>query len=347
LKFGGKQMAEYSETAINYSFKDRKVRLVILGILQIIFGGFCALMVPLMILGMLATSAVAGKGAAEGVSLKMMIPGILLYLALAVWFVWIGIGSIMARRWARALILVSSWLWLICGVCGFVLMLMIIPNMYDKMGESGQMPKAAITVAKYVVEAFLAVFYVVVPGVFVLLYSGKDVKATCEHRDPQERWTDKCPLPVLAVSLVSVVWAVSILSMGIYGWAIPFFGSIVSGTNGAMMILALALVLAYIAWGTYKLDVKAWWCALLVYIGWAFSGIITFSTVSMNELYEKIGFSGQHLDMIRQYSTLWEQGMCLFLGFWVIIVLAYLIYVRRYFVGASLDKSEQGAGNPV
>jgi hypothetical protein len=335
-------MAEYVEKAGNYSFKDRKARLVILGILQIIFGGFCALMVPCMIFGMMAAAA-AGKGAAEGVSLslRMLIPGLLFYVVMAVWFIWMGIGSIMARRWARALILVSSWLWLIGGVCGFVLMLAVLPNMYGKMGESGQMPKGAVIVMKYVMMAFLALIYVAIPAIFVLLYSGKNVKATCKHRDPRERWTDKCPLPVLAVSLVSAFSAVSILFMGgIYKWAIPFFGSVVSGTNGATMILALTLVLAYTAWGTYKLNVKAWWCALLVHAGWSYSAIITFSTISIEELYGKMGFSSQHLDMIRRYGVLRESSVCLFLGFWAIIVLAYLVYVRRYFIGASLSKSE-------
>jgi hypothetical protein len=328
LKFGEITMAEYAEAVENLSFKDRKVRLVILGTLQIIFGGFCALMVPLMIFGMVI-SAAYGKGAAEGVSLRAMIPGILLYLALAVWFIWVGIGSVMVRRWARALILVSSWLWLICGLCGLVWMLTVIPNMYEKMGESSQMPKAAITVVKYVMTVFLAVIYVVIPGIFVLFYSGKDVKATCEYRDPQERWTDKCPLPVLAVSLVSAVWAVSILSVGIYGWTVPFFGSILSGMAGAIIILVLALVLAYIARGAYKLDVKAWWCALLVHVGWSFSAIITFSTVGMEEFYKKMNFSGQQLGIIKQSGTLWGSSMGLFLGFWAVVVLAYLILIIK------------------
>jgi hypothetical protein len=255
-----------------------------------------------------------------------------------------GIGSIMARRWARALILVSSWLWLICGVCGFAMMLAFLPNVYGKIEANGQMPKAAITAMKYTMMVFLAVFYVVIPGIFVLFYSGKNVKATCEHRDPRQRWTDKCPLPVLAVSLVSAFTVVSMFSMGIYKWTIPFFGRVLSGTNGAIAVLVLALVLVYITWGTYKLDIKAWWCALLVYVGWSLSGIVTFSTVSMKELYERMGISGEYLNMIRRYNTLWESGMCIGLGFWIIIVLAYLIYVRRYFKGASLNKSGEGTG---
>jgi hypothetical protein len=191
-----------------------------------------------------------------------------------------------------------------------------------------------VTLMKYVMAAFWAVIYVVIPSILVLFYSGKDVKATCEYRDPQERWTDKCPVPVLAVSFVSVVWAVSMLSAGIYKWTIPFFGSMASGTAGAIVISVLTVVLVYIARGTYKLDIKAWWCALLVHIGWSLSAIITFSTVDMEKFYENMDFSKQQLDMMKQYGTLWGPGMSLLLGFWAIVVLAYLIYVRRYFIDA-------------
>jgi hypothetical protein len=213
---------------------------------------------------------------------------------------------------------------------GFVFAMTALPDMYDKMGETGKIPKAAAAVMKLVMAAFLAVVYVVMPGVLVLLYSGKDVKATCEYRDPRERWTDRCPLPVLAVSFVAALWAVSLLSMGIYNWAIPFFGRVLSGTSGAIVILVLTPVFVYIAWGTYKLDIKAWWCALLVHILWFLSAIMTFSMVSMEEFYEKMDFSQQQLDIIKQYSTIWS-NMGLYMGFWAIAVLVYLLYIRRYF----------------
>ena len=53
-------------------------------------------------------------------NVRMMIPGIALYLMLAVAFIWLGVGSIRARRWAWTLTVVLSWMWLIMGVAGFV-----------------------------------------------------------------------------------------------------------------------------------------------------------------------------------------------------------------------------------
>jgi hypothetical protein len=214
---------------------------------------------------------------------------------------------------------------------GFVFMLTLMPNMVEQMGKGGNMPKGAVVVMRFMLIAFMGVFYVVVPGLLVLFYGGKDVKATCEYRDPQVRWTDKCPLPVLGASIVCAIWAVSLLSMGMYGWVVAFFGTVLSGMPGAIVIVVFALLFAYAAWGLYKLDNKAWWVAALAITGWALSYIITFSSVSMQAFYEKMRFPPQQLEMMKQYSMSWVSMMNWFLVFWTVAVLGYLAYIRRYF----------------
>ncbi|MFA6175779.1 MAG: hypothetical protein WC765_04270 [Phycisphaerae bacterium] len=326
-------MAECEVMAQSPDFKDRKVRLVVFGILQIILG------IIIMLIAALTTFSVimmaARKNAGADVNVRAMIPGLLVYIPAAVWFIWMGIGSIRTRRWARALILVSSWLWLICGTLGFVFLLRFLPNMYDRMAENGQMPKAAVMAVKCVMMTFMAVLYVIIPGLLVLCYNGRNVKATCEYRDSKVRWTDKCPLPVLAISLVTVGWAISMLWMAIYNWTIPFFGSILSGISGAIVILALILLLVYTAYGTYKLNIKAWWCALLVIIGWSLSTIITFSCVNMQTYYDKMGFTGKQLESMKQFGDIFGPNMNSFMGFWAVVVVVYLVCIRKYFKSAS------------
>ena len=324
-------MGDNEESLQSPDFKDTKTGLMVFGILQIIFGGFCALMVPFAILGMIA-SVFLDKSSATAMSPTMMIPGVLMYVALAVWFVWMGIGSLKARRWARALVLVTSWLWLVGGIGGFIFVLLFMPDMFDKMGESEQIPEGAAIVMKYVMTGFMAVFYVIIPGILVLFYGSKNVKATCEFRDTKVRWTDKCPLPVLALSLMFGFWALSMLFMGFYGWAIPFFGFILSGVSGAAVGLVIMLLSGYVAWGVYRLDVKAWWGAVLLIICWAVSAGVTFPRVSMLDYYEKMNFPEQQLDAIKQYSIPEGNSMILFCGLSVVGFLGYLLYTRRYFI---------------
>jgi len=91
------------------------------------------------------------------------------------------------------------------------------------------------------------------------------------------------------------------------------------------------LLSGYVAWGTYKLNINAWWCAVLLNIAWALSIAITFSRVSILDFYEKMNFPEQQLDIIKQYSIS-QDYMVLFLGLWFVAFLGYLLYTRRYFV---------------
>lgn len=323
-------MTDYEATVESSDFKDRKTGLVVFGILSIILGGFFALMVPLMIFGMIA-SAVLDNSAAAPMKLNMMIPAFLLYTIIAVWFIWMGIGSVKARRWARALVLVSSWLWLISGVSGVIFMLLLMPDIYNQMGESGQMPPVAARIMKYVMAVFMTVFYVIIPAALVLFYGSKNVKATCEFRDTKVRWTDKCPLPVLALSLMFGFWAVSMSFTVFYGCAIPFFGAILTGLSGAGVVLLVTLLAGYVAWGTYRLSINAWWCAVLLIIAWALSTAITFSRISIMDFYEKMNFPEQQLDAMKQFSIS-QDYMVLFLVLWAAAFIGYLLYTRRYFV---------------
>jgi hypothetical protein len=331
-------MENHEEEVQDSSFRDRKTWLVVFGILEVILGALCALLVPLMIFGMIA-SATLNKSSAAPMNANMILPGVLFYVLLAVWFIWMGIGSIKARRWARALLLVTSWIWLVCGINGFIIMLVLMPDMFDQIGHRGQMPREMAVIMKYVMLGFMSVVYLIIPGALILFYGRKNVKATCEFRDPKVRWTDKCPLPVLAVSLMFGWGAASILFMGFYGWAIPFFGYILSGIAGAGITLVGMLLLSYVAWGTYRLSIKAWWCAVLVTIGWAISAGITFSRVSLWDFFEKMNYPEQQLEIMKQVGLPQYSSMALYAGIWVVGILGYLLYTRRYFLSPSKQEN--------
>jgi hypothetical protein len=318
-------------TANHAGFKDRRGGLIAFGILQIILGLICALIVPFMVLGTRMSAGVSPNASVPQPDTRMMIPMLLFYLLLAVWLIWMGIGSVMARRWARALVLVVSWLWLIVGVMAMASMVFIMPGMYTQMNRTGQMPDAMMAIFKAVMFGFLAVFYVIIPAVLVLFYGSRHVRATCESRDPTVRWTDRCPLPVLALSLMAVFWACCLPTIGIYGWTLPFFGLIVTGAAGAVVALVSIVLLVYVAWGTYRLDIKAWWCAVAMVIAWGLSAGMTFSRASLMEFYEKMNFPAQQMELMKQMMPSGSAWMFLLMGAWGILLLGYLIYTKRFF----------------
>jgi MFS family permease len=322
-------MTDYEENTQAPGFKDKKTGLVVFGVLQILLGAFCALAISMMILGMLV-SVLVDEASAAPMNPITMIPAILIYALLAAWFISVGIGSLKARRWARALILISSWFWLVCGICGVIFFLLFMPGMYDSMAETDEIPMEIISVIQFVMVVFMTIIYVLIPGALVFFYRSRHVKATCEFRDPQVRWTDKCPLPVLALSMLFAVWSVSLLTMGAYGWAFPFFGTILSGISGAAVVLVLILCMAYLAWGTYRLRINAWWCAVLLTIGWGVSTAITFSRISILELYEKMNFPEEQLKSMREFMP-HNSTMVLMFVVSFAVFLGYLLYTRKFF----------------
>ncbi|MEI7901335.1 MAG: hypothetical protein WCK89_13875 [bacterium] len=311
-------------------FKDRKTGLVLFGILQIGLGSLCALMIPLMLVGMMLSKTIDNQ-AAPPTDVRMMIPALLFYVLIAVWFIWMGIGSVLARRWARALLVVTSWIWLISGIGGLLVMWLIMPDMYAQMAATGQMPQAVASLVMWVTFGFMLVFYVLLPGGLALFYGSKNVKATCEFRNPRPCWTDACPLPVLALSLLFTFWACSVVLTGFYGWVLPFFGFLLSGATGAAVAAATMALLAYVAWGSYRLDVKAWFCSVGVVVAWGLSICLTFARVSLMDFYAKMNFPEQQLELMRPICNTQGPMFAVFGALWFVALLGYLLYTRKYY----------------
>jgi len=321
---------ENHEEAVSYpGFKDRKTGLVLFGIFEIIISLVFALLAFVFI-----GYAVFHKSFAAQAG-TVMTPYIgLFYALLAVWFMWMGIGSIKARRWARALLLVSSWLWFSIGIGVLVFLAVFMPDMQKLIAQKGQMSESMASNVKYAILGTIFVIYIVVPGVLILFYGSKNVKATCEFRNPQISWTDKCPLPVLAVSLIYVIKASSPILVVSYGNTIPFFGYILNGAAAAGMALVIFFLSCYIAWGAYKLNIKAWWCALVFTFVWTLSSVVTFLRVNIWDFYEKMNLSTQQMEMMRQYAMP-QSSMVIYSVILGAAVLGYLLYTRRYFITTS------------
>jgi len=311
-------------------FQDRKTLLVVFGILHIFLGAVCALLAPIALVGLIISKYTPTNTAAP-MSITMMLTSVFFYILLAVWFIWMGIGSIKARRWARALILVSSWLWLVIGIIMTVFMLFYLPNMFGNLPQTNQMPQAFFIVMKIFMALLIFFLYIVIPGTFVLVYRGENIKRTCEFWDRQVRWTDKCPLPVLALVLFFGMGAFSFLLMLFYKGLFPFFGTLVQGLPGIAIVLALAILFGYISRGMYRLDIKAWWIALIAIVLIGASAVVTFLQISVWDLYAAMGYSVQQIELIKQYG--FPNNMFkIFSGLWAIPIAAYLLFTRKYFV---------------
>ena len=311
--------------------KDRSTGLVVFGILTILLGCIAGLMMLMMVVQF---SMVASTN--PQLPFSMMVPAVSIYGVLAVALVWLGIGSIMARRWARALLLIFSWSWLFVGVIAIISLAVMLPRVFDNLsnGTSGQ--PALNAAMKNAIMAFAFVFYgvvfVILPSVWTFFFHSPHVKATCAVRDPVPCWTDACPLPVLAVSLWLLFSVPMLLLMPLTGLGVmPFFGTFLSGGPGAVFCVAMAALWSYAAWSVYKLDPRGWWLMVIALGLVMVSALLTFARHDITEMYRLMNYPEAMLEQLKKTGLLAGNNFEWVMIFAILPFLGYLLYIKKYF----------------
>lgn len=312
---------------------DRSGWLKAFGVLEILLGGVCALLVPLSVVGQVLSARVVG---AE-VSLRQVIPSALIYGAGAVALIWIGIGSIRARRWARSLMLIVSWYWLLTGVVMVLGTAFLVPASLSAVAPTDtEMSEAFLSIVMTVTITIEALFFVVLPAIVIAFYSSEGARATVEALDPKPAWTDACPTEVLVMSFWTFVGGLSVLLVPIsYNGAMPFFGAIFSGWTGSLLAILLGIVWIYAGWKMYRLEPIGWWVALVATIVSFVSPAVTFRSISLADYYRAAGFPSDQIRMMEQtFSTMSGtvvNGLLAAAVLFFLLFLGYLLYLKKYF----------------
>jgi hypothetical protein len=318
------------------AYKDRSTGLTIYGIVEIALGGLAALMIPMMLLGALFSRKVAGGTMPIGT----YVSGICSYSFGAAALVTLGIGSIRARRWACAINLILSWFWLIVGVVATAAMTIFMPSVFaaafrqaaEQTPNAPPMPTGVAAVVLTVVIVFFSIFLVLVPIAFLLFFRRQDVEETCKRRDPVERWTDRCPLPVLAVSLLFGFGAVYSVLTAVTTPVLPFFGRYLTGIGAAAGLVAMAGVEGFVALSLYRLRLAGWWIAVGALLLRVISAALTFRRTDLLDLYAKMGWSETQLQQMRANPALRSGSMMLWWSLaFSVLFLGYLVWIKRYF----------------
>jgi hypothetical protein len=254
-------------------------------------------------------------------------------------WLWFSFGS-------RALLLIFSWNFLIFGVLSMVIMRFVMPQMAEAMKSANQPGQAQVTpemqsTIMVVMLVFTGVLFVIIPAVWVIFYQSKNVKATCEANDRTVRWTDRCPLPVLNVSLWLAFCVPMMLMIPLsYRGVIAIFGTFVTGPLGSAIYILLAAIWAYCAWAFYKLDRRGWWLFVICVVLFAISSVVTYSRHDISELYALMGYSEQRLAQMQKFSLLKGQNMAWATLIWTAPFLGYLIYLRKFFPPVYVKRGE-------
>jgi hypothetical protein len=317
--------------AAELPYHDRSVGLVIFGILTILLGCAAAGLCLLMLVGTMINTG----DAATQTSPATLIPVVAVYAILAVALVWLGIGSILARRWARALLLIFSWTWLIAGVFGMLAMAALLPKLMHNFpvppGRPALPPGAleGVMIFAFILDGF---FLVVLPAIWTYFYSSRHVKGTVEWRNPNPGWTDACPLPVLAGCLWAISSSVMLPMMAFTSYGVaPFFGMFLTGLPGTIFFLFIAGMQLIAAGMMYRMDVRGWWLFVAVFLTFMISSIVTYSRHDFIEVYQLMKFPDAQIDQVKKSGIFEGHSMAWISGFCMLPYLGFLLFIKRYF----------------
>ena len=313
-------------------YKDRSTGLTVFGILTILLGGLCGLLVPLM----LASLVMPARNPQVPVNPMAVLPGAFIYGGLAVALIWLGIGSLSARRWARALLLIFSWTWLIVGLFIAGIMPFLMAKIFASLPPDARtgkpaLPPEAIPIMIAVMVVFFGMFFIVMPAFWTFFYSSRHVKATCEARDPVPGWTDACPLPVLGFVLWTAAAVPMMLVLPLTGHAVmPFFGQFITGLPCALFCLVVAVVWGLAAWWLYRLEVRGWWLILFAMALFVMSALLTYAHHDLSEMYQLQGLPPAQIDQLQKLGLFTGNRLSWFTALCSLPFLGYLLFIKKY-----------------
>jgi hypothetical protein len=322
----------FPATTAQASYTDRSIGLIVFGVLTIGLGCLTVLLIFVTLASLALPSAVPNRP-----PLSSLVPAFAMQGALAIALVWLGIGSILARRWARALLLIFSWSWLVVGLFIMFIMAIVLPMTFAHLPTTGATHQIAgsgaimygVMAVTFMTEGFL---FVVLPGIWIYFYSGEDVKDTCAARHPAPGWTDACPLPVLAVSLWSLFSVPVMLATPLTGHPVlPFFGMFLTGWAASILHVVLAVVWCCAAWLLYRLDRRGWWLIVAAMSLGAISTLLTYMHHDIVDMYRLMDMPQAQLDQLQKNPVLKGSFMVCLMPLSFLPFLGYLLFIRRYF----------------
>ena len=316
-------------------FKDRTLGLIVFGVTVVLVGLACGLLIPLSLM-----AAALSEGTVGGVDSGSAWAASAMYGFLAVAFVWLGIGSMRARRWACEILHSLSWIWLLTGLCSLLVGILVIPAVARQTAAASEFPPELTSLVILLIFGVIVFLYVLLPGAFVLFYRSPHVAATCRFRHPNPQWIDRCPKELLTLMLLWVLFAASVLLVPAYNFFFPFFRLALTGAAGAAMwclVLAICVILTI---GTCRQAPWAWWGGVALVVGAALSSSLVALRYDLAEIVTLMDLPEDQVSLIAALGLDSGWQVALINGLVWGTFLIYLMTQRRFFNPASVEADD-------
>ena len=298
--------------------KDRSDAIVFMGVTLVIM----ALGALLMAVAFVAVMVAAPREMAAVTPATTAVV-VAAYLSLAALFMSLGIGVSLVRRWAWSLAMVLSWTWLATGTVGLLVSLPVLDRVFAGMG-----PQPGMGAVRGVAFVFLALLLVVLPAVFSWFYSSRGVRGTFEASDGRRYWTDRCPLPVLSLALLSAFGALFLL---VYvGLPVPFpmFGGYVRGVGARLLWLLAAAAGGFVAVRAYQVRRSGWIAAAVTWGLLTASSLVTMRIAGVQEMHAAFAGPSAAADL---GAEIYGDMLPWLMIPTIVVYVAYLGWLYRFF----------------
>jgi len=210
------------------------------------------------------------------------------YYLIAALSIPLGYGHLKLRRWARTLSLALLWSWLVVGAPLIVVVFFILAGSKDL-----SLPAALIALV------FLALSYLVFPGLLIRFYRGRNVRRTFETKDTKSCWVENLPMPILVLSSLYLFYIVMLHILILFNGIFPALGVFVFGLQGILLLDISIGCLICLIWGTLRLRMWAWWGAVILLGLFTSSTILTFFRSSYSTILSGLAFPPREIEFLK------------------------------------------------
>ena len=292
--------------------KNRRGLLIGVGIVELLFAAFLLLMLLLMGFSFVMTLFLDQSEQLYPAGSVAYV--IIIYGGMCAFFVVMGIGTIRGKTWARKIMLVVSAFWFLTGLMTLLFSLFAMNPLFDMMDTMSGLPIGGII--KAVMTVFLVIFFVLLLALMCRVNVSPDVKRTFDTLDEQKHWTDRMPLPLLAVFMFVVFVGLSLLSSVFMPVPFMFFGAPMSGPQGKGLWLLSAVLLFFFAYLLFKKRKAGWIGSLALYSFFSLTTIVTIISKGLSAYYQDAGMyvpSPAELELIDSMFASLERALPAFM----------------------------------
>jgi MFS family permease len=278
----------------NTSYSDHKDRtrvIAVIGVLLLLSGIAVGLLGPLEMYCFYLFSE-GGRFHYEGfgfgsfmfANLASQIVG---YYLIAFLLIPLGYGHLKMRRWARTLALTLLWSWLVVGAPLTIVVFFILAGSKDL-----SLPAALMALV------VLGLSYLVLPGLLIRFYQGRNVRRTLEAKDTRSYWVEDLPTPILVLSSLYSFYIIMLHILILFNGMFPVLGVFRFGLQGIVWLDISIACLVCLIWGTLRQRLWAWWGAVILLGLFTFSTILTFVRSSYSTILSGLALPPREMEFL-------------------------------------------------